>query len=315
LGEGLTAVIFAVTGGGGFIGSRVVRALRETGTTIRVLLGPPGAAVIAAPGDVEAVFGDIGDTAALMPLVEGATTVVHLAGPASVASSFQDPLAYAHAHVGGTAAVVDVCARVGVRRLVFVSSSEVYGQPEVNPVQEDAPLAPRSPYAAAKVGAEAFIRAGAVAAGFEAVIARLFIVYGPGMSPTSLVGSLVRQVRQRGPIEVVDPRPIRDYCFVEDVVRALAASCSAELPEQVRVYNIGSGVGLSVSEVAKRVLALSGRTCVVRSAGVSDRPRGADIIELISDPRRAARELAWQATTDIDTGLAQMLRSSMEESR
>jgi nucleoside-diphosphate-sugar epimerase len=308
-------VVFAVTGGGGFIGSRLVRALRETGTAVRVLLGPPGATVVMPPDDTEACFGDIDNPAILMPLVEGATTVVHLAGPPSVASSFQNPQAYAYAHVAGTAAVVDACVRIGVRRLVYVSSAEVYGQPEANPVQEDAPLAPRSPYAAAKVGAEAFVCAGAVQGGFEAVIARPFMVYGPGMSPTSLVGSLVHQAQQRGFIEIVDPRPIRDYCFIDDVVRALIAGCSAEIPEPVRVYNLGSGVGLSVAELAKRVLAIMGSSGVVRSGAESDRSRRAEIAELISDSSRAARELAWQAITDIDTGLAEMLRSPIEEGR
>ena len=279
---------------------------------MRVLLGPPGAEVIMAPEGAEARFGDICDPAALAPLVEGATTVVHLAGPPSVASSFHDPMAHAHVHVSGTAAVVDACARAGVRRLVYISSADVYGQPTINPVDETAPISPRSPYAAAKVGAEAFVSAGAIAAGFEAVIARPFLVYGPGMSRTSLVGSLIDQARRGGAIEVADPRPVRDYCFVDDIVRALIASCTAELPEQVRVYNLGSDVGLSVAEVANRVRVLSDRSCVVRSAAVPRRPRDAEIVELISDSCRAARELGWQASTDIDAGLARMLRSSIE---
>jgi nucleoside-diphosphate-sugar epimerase len=118
-----------------------------------------------APDGVEIQFDDICDPAALMPLVESATTVVRLAGPPSVAPSSQGPMAYAHMHVSGTAPVVDACARAGVRRLVYVSSAEVYDQPTVNPVNENAPIAPRSPYAAAKVGTEAFVRAGAIAAG------------------------------------------------------------------------------------------------------------------------------------------------------
>ena len=306
----MTVEVIAVTGGAGFIGARLVRALRNAGITVRALLGPPGAAVVMPSDNVAASFGEIEDMAALLPLVEGATTVIHLAGPPSVAASFQAAPAYARVHVSGTAAVVDACTRVGVRRLVYVSSAEVYGQPDRNPVREDDSLAPRSPYAAAKVGAEAFVRAGAVAAGFEAVIVRPFLVYGPGMPSTSLVGSLVRQIQRRDFIEVVDSRPIRDYCFVEDVVMALIAGCSAPLPEPVRVYNLGSGVGLSVAELAKRVLAVAGSRGSLHVTAEIDRPRAADILELISDSSRAARELAWRATTEIDVGLAEMLRFS-----
>lgn len=302
----------AITGGGGFIGSRLVRAFRDAGASVRVLLGAPGAKVVMPPNDVDARFGDIEDPAVVMPLVRGATAVVHLAGPPSVAASFQAAVSYARVHVTGTAAVADACARAGVGRLVYVSSAEVYGQPRRNPVPEDTAVSPRSPYAAAKVGAEAFIRAGAVAGHFEAVIGRPFLVYGPGMPPTSLLGSIVRQARQQDVIEVVDPRPVRDYCFVEDVVSALMASCSAPLPEPVRVYNFGSGVGLSVGELAQRVLALQGHAGSVRTAQTTDRPRAADILELISDSSRAASELAWRARTDIDVGLFEMLRMPVD---
>jgi nucleoside-diphosphate-sugar epimerase len=227
-----------------------------------------------------------------------------------VAASFQDPVAYARVHAGGTAAVVDTCIRAGVRRLVYVSSAEVYGQPRRNPVDEDGPLGPRSPYAAAKIGAEALVRAGAAVAGFEAVICRPFLVYGPGMPGGTLVASLIHQAQCGNVVEVIDPRPVRDYCFVEDAVRALVVCCSVVLPEPVRVYNLGSGTGLSVAELAERLLAMSSGGGSVRVVAAKDRPRTADILELVSDSSRAMRELGWRATIGIDVGLAQMLRSS-----
>jgi nucleoside-diphosphate-sugar epimerase len=305
-------MIAAITGGGGFIGSRLVRALRDGGTSVRALLGPCGASVVMPPNDIDARFGEIDDPAVVMSLIRGATVVVHLAGPPSVAASFQGSISYARVHVAGTAAVVDACTRAGVGRLVYVSSAEVYGQPHRNPVHEDTPTSPRSPYAAAKVGAEAFIRAGAITGHFEAVISRPFLVYGPGMPRTTLLASMVRQARMGEFIEVVDPRPVRDYCFIDDVVRALVASCSATLPEPVRVYNLGSGVGFSVARLAQRVLALAGQAGPVRIAEMTDRPRGADILELVSDPIRAASELGWRATTDIDVGLSEMLRTPID---
>lgn len=305
-------MIVAITGAGGFIGSRLVRALQDTSVDVRALLGPPGENVVMPPSDVDARHGDIDDPDVVLRLVRGAAVVVHLAGPPSVAASFEAPISYARSHVAGTAAVVDACARAGVGRLVHVSSAEIYGQPQRNPVDEDGPVAPRSPYAAAKVGAEAFVRAAAVTGHFEAVVCRPFLVYGPGMRATSLLGSIVRQARQGNVIEVADPRPVRDYCFVDDVVGALLACCRENLPEPFRVYNLGSGVGLSVAELAQRVLASSGQVGSVRSAPTVDRPRGVDILELVGDPRRAASELGWRVTTDIESGLTKMLRTPVD---
>lgn len=302
----------AVSGGGGFIGSRLVRALVESGRNVRTLLGPTGADVVMPPASVERCFGGIDDAATVAELVSGASTVVHLAGPPSVAASFQAPAVYARVHTGGTANLVEACIRGGVARLVLVSSAEVYGAPPRNPVDEDAPYAPRSPYAAAKIGAEAFVRAGAAAAGFEAVICRPFLVYGPGMASASLIGSLIDQARRSQVIEVRDPRPVRDYCYVDDLVIALMAACEVTLPEPVRVYNLGSGTGLSVYGLAERILAMRWGGGTVRVAEAADRPRAAEILELVSDCRRAARELGWRAETPLDRGLAEMLRSPLD---
>ncbi|AWB22805.1 NAD(P)-dependent oxidoreductase [Methylobacterium currus] len=305
---GLDGRVVAVTGGGGFIGARLLRALHRAGASVRALVGPPGAAGVVPPPGIAAWHGEIDDPSVLAPLVRDATVVLHLAGPRSVAASFGAAAAYARIHAAGTAAVADACAAAGVARLVYVSSAEVYGQPDRNPVGEEAPLAPRSPYAAAKAGGEAFVRAGAAAGGFEAVIARPFSVYGPGMAPDTLLGALVRRVRSGAPVEVFDPRPVRDYCHVDDVVTALVASCTAALPEPTRIYNLASGVGLPVAELARRVLALAGRTDAPRLAPTADRPRGADILALVGDPARAASELGWGATMTLEGGLAAMLR-------
>jgi nucleoside-diphosphate-sugar epimerase len=307
----MTGMIVTVTGGGGFIGSKLVRALRGSGFAVRTLLGPAGSKIVLPPDDVEACFGEIDDPTVLRPLISGSSVVVHLAGPPSVAASFAAPLDYSRAHVTGTAAVVEACAQAGVRRLVYVSSAEVYGQPHQNPVDEEAAISPRSPYAAAKVGAEGFIRAGVAATRLEAIIVRPFLVYGPGMPPTTLIGSLVRQVQRTNILKVFDPRPIRDYCFVDDVVEALSLSCSAALTRNLCVYNLGGGQGISVGDLAERLLAMQWGGGTVEVAHENDRPAPAAILELVSDPPRAFRELAWQASTGIDAGLAEMLRQPL----
>ncbi len=302
----------AVTGGAGFIGSRLIRALRNRGVEVRALLAPRGVDVrCPPPDDVDCCFGMIDDEKIVRRLVDDVAVVVHLAGPRSVAASFNAARLYIDTHVRGTGTVVDVCIRNNIRRLVYVSSAEVYGQPDRNPVDEEAPLAPRSPYAAAKIGAEAFVRVGALAADIETVIVRPFLVYGPGMAEDTLLYTLMRDALAGRDIQLANLRPVRDYCYVDDVVSALTATCVDKLPQRQRVYNVGSGVGVSVAQLAERVLEGVGRNTPILEASCDDRPRYAEIRELVSDSSRAAHELAWWATTSLESGLAIMARAQI----
>jgi UDP-glucose 4-epimerase len=150
-----------------------------------------------------------------------ADAVIHLAGPPSVAASFDLPAEYARIHVGGTATVLDACRRLRIRRLVYLSSAEVYGQPQTNPVREDHPLEARSPYAAAKIGAEKFIESFAYSFALQSVILRPFSVYGAGLCSQSLIGAILHQARHGDSVRLATLAPIRDYCHVKDVATAI----------------------------------------------------------------------------------------------
>jgi nucleoside-diphosphate-sugar epimerase len=296
-----------VTGAGGFIGSVVTRLLAATGVPIRALLGPPGVELQALPGTTPA-FAEIDDLPALRSLVEGVGTVVHLAGPPSVAESFSAPAEYARVHVVGTATLLEACRERDVRRFVYVSSAELYGRPDRSPVREEELPRPRSPYGATKLGAEALVRAMAPVLGFEAVILRPFSVYGPGAPRRSLVGSLLDQALHADRIVLADLRPVRDYCYVEDVAAAIVRACSGPSAGPVEVYNVGSGTGTSVADLARLALAAVGRDLPLRS-GDPDRPAGTDVPSLIADVAKIERELGWRAVTPLRDGLARTAAS------
>lgn len=290
------------------IGSVVVRLLAARGVHVRAHLGPPGAAVLAAPPGVATTAADITDLAAVAALVDGVDAVVHLAGPPSVAASFAAPVDYARIHVVGTATVLQACRSTGVRRLVYVSSAEVYGSPAANPVAEDAPQAPRSPYGAAKLGAEALVRTYCPSAGIEAVVLRPFSVYGPHSPAASLVGSLLRQVSGPGPLSVVTLRPVRDYVHVDDVAAAVARALSAT-GDGLGVYNVGSGTGTSVAALAREVLRAAARQLPVIAAAEPQRPPGSDVDELVADRWAAERQLGWTPSVSLADGLSAALRA------
>jgi len=298
-----------VTGAGGFIGAAVVRALAREGEDVRAHLGAPGDIVVHPPAGVEHRVFDITDPAAVASAVEGVESVVHLAGPAAVAASFDDPEGYARAHVVGTVAVVSAMLRCAVTSLVYVSSAEVYGIPERDPVDEAAPLQPRSPYGAAKVGAEAIVssalRRGALA---NAVILRPFSVYGPGQRSNSLLSSLLRQAATATEVALDDLRPVRDYVFVDDVVRGILAGIYAARPD-LTIANIGSGQGVSVGELARIAIKAAGREVPVRERGAT-RPAAAEILRLVADVTTAHRALGWATTTSLHEGLARTLSAA-----
>jgi len=300
--KSLQGARITVTGAGGFLGPVVVDALARQGARVQAIIGPPGEPARIPHGAAYVAQADICDTAALAKLVADVDAVVHLAGPASVAASFQDPARTVRVHAEGTAAVLQACHAGGVRKLVYISSAEVYGQPLRSPVSEQHPLGARSPYAAAKIGGEKLIEAWGHAFGLRAVILRPFSIYGPGASPESLIPRIIGMARRGLPVVLRNLKPVRDYCFVTDVAEAVALACSVQRSE-LDIFNIGTMRGTSVQRVADLILEVLGVSCPMRADGDRDRPGKSEIYELIADNRRAREVLGWQSAVPLETGL------------
>jgi nucleoside-diphosphate-sugar epimerase len=304
-----------VTGGGGLIGSSVIRAFAARGLPVRAHMGPPGAVVHDAPPGVPAAFADIDDVRTMTQLCSGASCVVHLAGPPSVAKSFDAPADSVRAHAAGTAAILEACRATRVPRLIYISSAEVYGRPMRNPVGEDHPRQPRSPYAASKACAEDLILTCCPSFGISATILRPFSVIGPNVPRASVLGSIVRQALGGPEIGVYAPQVIRDYLFVDDMAEAIFCCLSRDPePAAVSIYNIGSGVGTSVEALGAAVQSKLGKKPNVRLAAGLDRPQAADIEVLIADITKAATELGWRPQISLDAALSSIINSFQIES-
>ncbi len=261
------------------------------------------------------MYGWIEDEATAAASVADASIVVHLAGPASVSASYERPAEFARSHVVGTAAVFQGLVGGTGARVVHISSAEIYGRPRSNPVAEDHPAAPRSPYGVVKWAAEDLARTLAGPLGVELVVLRPFSVYGLGSPATSLVGRLLRQALTAEALEVADLRPVRDYVHVDDVAAAVVAACTtAVISDRPAVYNIASGVGCSVGDLAERVVAGAARPLPVRQVpDLTDRPPETDLLELVADISRARRDLGWQPRIELAVGLRRALVSLAED--
>ncbi len=298
----LEAKTVVVTGAGGFIGPSVVQAMLRCGATVRALVAPPGESVRKPPAGVLTAFCDITDAAVVRELVEGSDAVVHLAGPASVGESFEKSTEYARVHVCGTATVLNACREAGVRRLVYISSAEVYGQAPTELVQEHQRLEARSPYSAAKIGAEQFVEAFVHNTGMQAAILRPFSIYGPGLSCQSVMGTILHQAQSNDSIRLRDLKPIRDYCYVDDLAQAIVLSCVANLDGRC-VINIGTGIGTSVGELARLVLRVRGLSLPIYEGNGGERPAASEIFRLVADCRNAKKVLGWSSQTPLALGI------------
>jgi len=287
-------------GANGFVGSAILQALLRTGVTPRVLCGLDSVPR-PIPDGIDSLTCDLTDAEALKSWVSELDVIIHAAGPPSVKQSFEMPKEYVRVHVQGTAAVAHACHEAGVDRLVYISSAEVYGRPNVKAVSESHRLQARSPYAAAKIGAEKIIEAYAESFGLKAVILRPFSIYGPNPTPESLLGTIIAKAHA-GCVRLWDLRPVRDYCYVGDLATA-AVQASCLVTEKLKIFNVGTGKGTSVAEFAALVLRSMGANLPVLEDRFDTRPSESEIFELVADISLARNVLGWRADTDVEEGL------------
>ena len=246
---------YLITGGAGFIGRHLVRRiLEDPSARIGVIddcsrTGLPESADF--PDSVRFYRNDICDAAALGEAMQGVEVVFHLAAVSSVRVAEEDVPRAFHSNIMGTAAVVDTARACGVKRLVLASSREVYGEPEHLPVPESAALRPNNTYGLTKAAAELICRG---VSGLEVAIVRLANVVGPG-DCGRVVPIFLRQALAGKPITIYGGDQVLDLVWIGDVVDVMTAVSDLSV-EPGGPLNIGSGVGLRISELAARVVAM-----------------------------------------------------------
>jgi UDP-glucose 4-epimerase len=291
-----------VTGGAGFIGSHLVRALVNAGHSVSVLdnLSTGSLDNLRVVIDsIEFVEGDVRDYKTVEGAVRGVDAVIHLAALIDVAESIAKPDLYFDVNVGGTYNVLK--ASKGVSVFVFASSSAVYGESVRLPIPEDHPPNPKSPYAASKISGEAFVMAFSELYGFRPVILRLFNVYGPKQS-RAYAGVIIEFIRRisRGepPVIFGDGEQTRDFVHVNDVVNAIMLALGNDKARGI--YNIGSGTAISINELAKLILNVIGREDL---RPIYAPPRPGDIKHSVADTTRAMRGLRFKPSIRLEDGL------------
>ena len=295
-----------VTGGGGFIGSNVVRALLARGDEVRVLdnFSTGSRANLAGLEHVvQLVEGDLRSYERVHAAVRGAEVVFHQGALPSVPRSVQDPLTTTAVNIEGTLNVLLAARDEGVRRIVNASSSSVYGNTGELPRVETQAPDPISPYAVAKLAAERFCTSFSRVYGMEIVSLRYFNVFGPRQDPTSqyaaVVPRFIRAVAAGEPVTIYgDGEQSRDFTFVDNVVGAnlLAADAPGVGGE---ILNVATGGSVTVNALADAIGDLLGRP--VEKA--YEPARDADVRASWADVGEAKRLLGFEPHVDFDQGL------------
>ncbi|MDF1504471.1 NAD-dependent epimerase/dehydratase family protein [Roseisolibacter sp. H3M3-2] len=304
----MTPRLCLVTGGAGFIGSHVVRRLLADGHAVRVVDNfVTGSAdnLAEVADDIELVTGDLVDPDVCERSARGAEVVFHLAALGSVPRSMQNPWASHQANVNATVRLIEAARAAGARRVVFSSSSSLYGDtPTLPKVETQEPL-PRSPYAASKLAAEQYVLAYARAGMLEGVALRYFNVFGPRQSPTGPYAAIIPLLLRAAHLgEAVtlngDGGQTRDFTYVDNVVDAnmLAAFGPAERVSGT-VANAGAGGRTSLLELVALLERVSGRPIEVRHGP----PRVGDVRDSLASLERARGALGYDVAVGVEEGL------------
>jgi UDP-glucose 4-epimerase len=297
-----------VTGGAGFIGGHLSRALVGGGHEVVVLDDlSTGTGAGLAGLDVRLVTGSILDDAALADALPGVDSVVHLAGLGSIPRSLAAPRRTFEVNALGTVAVLEACRRYGVGHVIFASSSSVYGRDAALPSREDQPAAPASPYAASKLAAEKAALTWQAAYSLPMLVFRFFNVFGPGQRPDHTYAAVVPRFGTAAlsgqPLVVHgDGRQSRDFTHVGSVVAALVRAVEERTTDRLPV-NLAFGSGRDLLSIAADVGELVGRRLELHH----EPERHGDVRATLADPTRLHTLLPGLEPVPFRDGLAQTL--------
>lgn len=299
-----------VTGGAGFIGSHLVDALVVRRVDVVVLdnLSTGKRENIAHHKEgVEFIEGSVAHAHDVERAMWGCDTVFHLAAVASVPKSVEHPLETHETNVTGTLTVFETAKRLGVHKVVYASSSAVYGDLPEHPKHEESPCGPTTPYGLHKKMGEEYAKLYHELFGLSSIGLRFFNVYGPrqdASSPYSGVISLFSKLLREGKTPTIygDGEATRDFVFVEDVVAALIASAESNI--RCDVFNIGTGQETSINTLAATLNDVCGTTTKPQHADT----RAGDIKQSCADISKAQKALNFDPQTSLKDGLAKTVK-------
>jgi nucleoside-diphosphate-sugar epimerase len=298
---------YLITGGAGFIGSNIAEYLVRQGYRVRIFDNFSSGAranVRSFADKAEILEGDLRDPKAVNQAVRGVGLVFHLGAMPSVIRSVEDPRTTSEANIMGTVNLLIAARDAGVKRVVFSSSSSVYGDTPTLPKREDMAPSPLSPYAVHKITGEYYCRIFWQLYGLETVSLRYFNVFGPRQDPQSQYAAVIPRfitaiLKDKPPTIYGDGKQTRDFSHVENVIDANVMACEAGKDALGQSFNIACGGRVSLLELVDTVNKILGKNIAPKL----DPPRPGDILHSQADISKAEKLLGWKPRVDFRKGI------------
>jgi nucleoside-diphosphate-sugar epimerase len=300
--RGKKALVF---GGAGFVGSQLVRNLLDKKATVAVydnFLHGHRENLDEIKDDIQIVVGDVLDEWRLCTIFREYKPeyVFNLVGDTYVPTAYDVPKRMLHVNAEGNLNVLMACKQFGVNRVLYVSSTEVYGNARTDKIREDHPLDPWNTYAATKLCADRLCFTLRKEHDIPVIIARIFNCYGPRETEPYVIPDIISQFAKRDYVELGNVKAKRDFTYVKDLCDGLTAVMESEIPNGEAV-NVGSGFTISVEEIASRIASIMNKPADIRVD--PKRLRRYDIDLFCCDNGKLKQNTDWEPRIDIDSGL------------
>ena len=298
---------YLVTGGAGFIGSNLAEYLVGQGRGVRVFDNFSSGKrenVRSFADKAEIIEGDLRDFKAVQQAMQGVRTVFHLAAMPSVIRSIEEPQATSEINITGTLNLLVAARDAGVKRVIFSSSSSIYGDTPTLPKREDMPPSPLSPYAVQKLTGEHYCHNFWQLYGLETVSLRCFNVFGSRQDPQSQYAAVIPRfitaiLQDESPMIFGDGRQTRDFSHVENIIDANLAACTAPKEALGQAFNIACGGRISLLDLVDAVNKILGKNVKPKF----DPPRPGDILHSQADITKAQKLLGWKPRIGFREGI------------
>jgi NAD dependent epimerase/dehydratase len=304
-----------VTGAAGFIGSHLTEELVREGEDVRAFVRYSSrddrGYLESLPGEVkeqvEVIPGDLKDPDGVKKAVRGCFRVFHLGALIAIPYSYVHPLDFVQTNVMGTANLLNACLETeSVERIVHTSTSEVYGTAQYVPIDEKHPLQAQSPYAASKIAGDKLAESYHLSFGLAVSTIRPFNTFGPRQSLRAIIPTVISQSISGRKIKLGNIKPRRDFLYVKDTVQGFiqVGKCDEAIG---KVVNIGAGQDISIEELTKKILDLTGKEGNVEIEAERVRPELSEVMRLLSDTGLAQRLFGWTPKYSLEEGLRETI--------
>lgn len=297
-----------VTGAAGFIGSHLVERLVALQADVTCFVRYDSLNSwgfldsLPIKNSLNIISADLKDSDAVREAVKGQDVVFHLAAAVSIPHSYDFPREHLQTNIIGTFNVLQASKEYNIKKLVHVSSSEVYGTAIQVPIKEDHPLQGQSPYSATKIAADKLAESFYLSYNVPITIARPFNTFGPRQSARAIIPTIITQALTEDKVMLGNSKPTRDFNYVENTVDGLIETAQSE-KSIGEVINFGSGKEISIAELAKKIISLLGKKIEIVQQKERFRPDKSEIMRLVADNTKAKKLLNWEPRIGFEEGL------------